>query len=170
VLINKDSKNILKIHTYNPSETKLLGEILGNSLNAGTIVELDGNLGAGKTVLVKGIARGLDIYEEPNSPTFVILSTYEGNKDLYHFDLYRLSTISELEDLNYLDYFYNEGITVVEWAERIKEAFPENTLKIRIEIPFERSEKNLDKRIITIKGDIKWLLSFKNTVEQALQI
>jgi len=162
--------NILNIKVENINETLLIGEIIGKTLNKGSVLALNGNLGAGKTVLVKGIARGLRVDEEPNSPTFVILNTYEGKYPLFHFDFYRLSSASELEDLNYLDYFYGDGITVVEWAERISEVFPQSSIIIEIEIPDETEDDNpTGLRNIRIKGEEKWLLLFKNTVEQALQ-
>lgn len=164
------NKNTINLKVINIKETLLIGEILGQTLANGSIVALNGNLGAGKTVLVKGIAKGLGIQEEPNSPTFVILNTYEGKYPLYHFDFYRLSSESELEDLNYLDYFYGSGITVVEWAEKIKEAFPQDCIKIDIEIPGDiETSSPVELRNIRIKGEEKWLLLFKNMVEQALQ-
>lgn len=151
-------------------ETLQIGEIIGRTAQQGTIIALNGDLGAGKTVLVKGIAKGLEIEEEPNSPTFVILQTYSGKHPLYHFDFYRLSSASELEDLNFEDFFYGQGVTVVEWAERISEVFPQYSINIDIEIPDESNNDGpVQSRNITIKGEEKWLLSFRNTVEQALQ-
>ena len=165
--IEKESENSLKIYSENPDNTRLIGQLFGNMIDKGSIIQLDGYLGAGKTVFVKGIASGLGIDEDPNSPTFVILSVYEGEMPLFHFDFYRLSKIDELEDLNYRDYFYDDGITVVEWAENIPEAFPGNSIKINIAVPMENGAET--DRIITIKGEKQWLLSFRNTVEQALQ-
>ena len=162
--------NILNLKVNNIKETILIGELIGKTLSKGSIIALNGNLGAGKTVLVKGIARGLGVDEEPNSPTFVILNTYEGKYPLFHFDFYRLSSASELEDLNYKDYFYNDGISVVEWAERIKDVFPDSAICIEIEIPDNiENDSPVEVRDIRIKGEEKWLLLFKNTVEQALQ-
>lgn len=161
------SDDCLKIFSENPDNTRQIGQLLGNLINKGSVIQLDGYLGAGKTVFVKGLARGLGLDEEPNSPTFVILSVYEGKLPLFHFDFYRLSKIEELEDLNYRDYFYDEGITVVEWAENIPEAFPDQSIMIKITGPMENGgEKD---RIITIKGEKQWILSFRNSVEQALQ-
>ena len=168
--IENAKSNILHLTVRSIDETILIGELLGKTLKKGSIIALNGNLGAGKTVLAKGIARGLGVEQEPNSPTFVILNTYEGKYPLYHFDFYRLSTASELEDLNYKDYFYGDGITVVEWAERIKDVFPDARLSIKIEIPDNiENDDSAQLRDIRIKGEEKWLLSFKNTVEQALQ-
>jgi len=170
VYIDDVQNNVLNLKVNNINETILIGELIGKTLDKGSIVALNGDLGAGKTVLVKGIAGGLGVEEEPNSPTFVILNTYEGKYPLFHFDFYRLSSENELEDLNYKDYFFNDGITVVEWAERIKEVFPENTITIEIEIPEKIDDDNpIELRDIRIKGGEKWLLLFKNTAEQALQ-
>ncbi len=163
----KDGAVVIK--TGSVKETLQIGEIIGSTVKQGSIIALNGNLGAGKTVLVKGIARGLDIEEEPNSPTFVILQTYSGKYPLYHFDFYRLSSFSELDDLNFEDFFYGQGVTVVEWAERISEVFPEYSIMINIEITENDNENPVENRSITIKGEKKWLLSFKNMVEQALQ-
>jgi tRNA threonylcarbamoyladenosine biosynthesis protein TsaE len=91
-------------------DTLKLGEIIGKSINPGSIIALVGDLGAGKTVLVKGIARGLGVEEEPNSPTFVIMNSYEGRIPLYHFDLYRLSDEDELFAIGYEEYFYGDGV------------------------------------------------------------
>lgn len=159
--------NCLKIYSENPDNTRQVGQLLAKLIGKGSIIQLNGYLGAGKTVFVKGLARGLGLDEEPNSPTFVILSVYEGAVPLFHFDFYRLSKMEELEDLNYRDYFYDEGVTVVEWAENIPDAFPDHSIKIKITLPMENG--NETDRIITIKGEKQWLLSFRNTVEQALQ-
>lgn len=170
MFIEELEKNKLKIIVQRIEETLVVGESIGKTAKKGEIIALNGNLGAGKTVLVKGIAKGLEISEEPNSPTFVILNTYEGKYPLYHFDFYRLNTESDLEDLNYTDFFYGEGVSVVEWAKRISEVFPENCIKIDIEITENTdNDTQSQKRIISITGEEEWLSLFKNTVEQALQ-
>lgn len=165
--IDFDTENSLKIFSEKQEDTHRIGELMGGSLPKGSIIELNGNLGAGKTVFVKGIASGMKLDEEPNSPTFVILSVYEGKIPLFHFDFYRLSRLEELEDLNYRDFFYDDGVTVVEWAEKIPDAFPNGTIGIKITAPMENGDET--DRIITIKGEKQWILSFRNTVEQALQ-
>ncbi|MCH8013251.1 MAG: tRNA (adenosine(37)-N6)-threonylcarbamoyltransferase complex ATPase subunit type 1 TsaE, partial [Candidatus Dadabacteria bacterium] len=109
----------LKIRLTNTNETLKLGEIIGKSLNPGSIIALVGDLGAGKTVLVKGIAKGLGVDEEPNSPTFVIMNQYEGRIPLYHFDLYRVSSEEELFGIGYDEFFFGEGVAAVEWADRV---------------------------------------------------
>jgi tRNA threonylcarbamoyladenosine biosynthesis protein TsaE len=159
----------LKIRLKNTNETLKLGEIIGKSLNPGSIIALVGDLGAGKTVLVKGIAKGLGVDEEPNSPTFVIMNQYEGRIPLYHFDLYRVSSEEELFGIGYDEFFFGEGVAAVEWADRVQDVFPEHTIKIEIKIPEPGSEDSETIRDISIEGTSKWVLSFKNTAEQAFQ-
>jgi tRNA threonylcarbamoyladenosine biosynthesis protein TsaE len=159
----------LKMQLKNTNETLKLGEIIGKSLNPGSIIALVGDLGAGKTVLVKGIAKGLGVDEEPNSPTFVIMNRYEGRIPLYHFDLYRVSSEEELFGIGYDEFFFGEGVAAVEWADRVQDIFPEHTIKIEIKIPELGSEDSETIRDISIEGTSKWVLSFKNTAEQAFQ-
>jgi len=154
-------------HSSSEEHTIKLGELLGKLINPGTIIALKGGLGAGKTVFVKGIAKGLNVEEEPNSPTFVIMNAYEGRLPLYHFDLYRISGANELEGIGYEDCFYGKGVSVVEWADRAEEIFPESSLTVEISIPKE-GENNPDKlRKLKFRGKKQWLSSFKNSVEQA---
>ncbi len=160
-------KESVKIYLNSSEETLKLGEIIGKSLNPGSIIALVGDLGAGKTVLVKGIAKGLGTEEEPNSPTFVIMNYYEGDIPLYHFDLYRLSDEDELIGIGYDEYFFGNGVCAVEWADRIEEIFPDHTIKIDIKIPESDNNCSVTKRAINIEGNEEWVSSFKNTVEQA---
>ncbi len=150
------------ILSANDRDTVRIGEVLGRGLKGGEILALSGELGSGKTVLVKGIAKGLEIDEEPNSPTFVIMNVYEGRIPLYHFDLYRISRLGELEGIGYEEYFFGVGVTVVEWADRIPEVFPKEAIHIEIKILGE------NQREIKFKGDEEWLLLFKSMVERAL--
>ena len=143
--------------------------MLGRSLKPSDIVALKGELGAGKTVLVKGIAKGLDVKEEPNSPTFVIMNAYEGRIPLYHFDFYRVSGVYELEGIGYDDYFYGNGVTVVEWADRVDGVFPESAIWIEIKIPVKKNT-NSNVREINIEGEKKWLSLFRSMVERVLPI
>ena len=159
-------KESLEIHLNSSDETLKLGEIIGKSLNPGSIIALVGDLGAGKTVLVKGLAMGLGVDEEPNSPTFVIMNCYEGRMPLYHFDLYRLSDEDELMGIGYEDFFFGTGVSAVEWADRVEDIFPEHTINIEIKIPESDSDDSVTKRIIRIEGAKKWVSSFKNTAEQ----
>jgi len=159
----------IKIQLKNTKETLKLGEIIGKSLKPGNIIALVGDLGAGKTVLVKGIAKGLGVDEEPNSPTYVIMNSYEGRIPLYHFDLYRVSSEDELLGIGYDEFFFGDGVAAVEWADRVQGIFPEHTIKIEITIPKSDSEDSETTRDIIIEGTKEWVLSFKNTAEQAFQ-
>ena len=148
-----------------PEQTMLCGEIMGKLIPPGSVVGLTGDLGAGKTVFAKGLARGLGIEEEPNSPTFVIMNCYEGNVPLFHFDVYRLSGGAEFEDTGYEEFFYGDGVSVVEWADKVRDVLPGNAVIIDIQFPPQGDEES---RTIKVAGKEKWLLSFRNTAEQAL--
>jgi tRNA threonylcarbamoyladenosine biosynthesis protein TsaE len=156
-----------KIRVKSMDETLKLGEIIGKLLKPGTIIALKGELGAGKTVLVKGIARGLGAEEEPNSPTFVIMNCYEGRLPLYHFDLYRVADEDELIAMGYEEFFFGGGVAAAEWADRVPEIFPEDAIEIAISIPEGPGGELENTREINIKGIKEWVLSFKNTAEQA---
>lgn len=116
--------------TYHSDETERLGERLAKQLKAGDVITLEGDLGAGKTTFTKGIARGLGVQRVVNSPTFTIIKEYEGHLPLYHMDVYRLE--DQDEDLGFDEYFYGDGVTVVEWAQFIQEMLPEENLTITI--------------------------------------
>ena len=121
--------------TNSAAETKALGEKLASRLKAGDVVVLEGELGAGKSELARGIARGLGVTETVISPSFTILNVYEsGRCPLYHFDWYRLESEEELYELGMDEYLGGDGIAVVEWAERCPDAVPENVLRIRLEV------------------------------------
>ena len=121
--------------TNSAAETKALGEKLASRLKAGDVVVLEGELGAGKSELARGIARGLGVTETVTSPSFTILNVYEsGRCPLYHFDWYRLESEEELYELGMDEYLGGDGIAVIEWAERCPEAVPENVLRIRLEV------------------------------------
>ncbi len=123
----------LEITTRKPAETIRFGMKLAHCLGPGDILCLLGNLGSGKTTFVKGIAKGLRIDPKAvNSPTFVLLNLYRGRLALHHFDLYRIEQAKELFYLDYEEYFYGQGITVVEWAERLKNFLPAEFLKIEL--------------------------------------
>ncbi len=159
----------LTLHTKNEQQTIRLGELIGKSVEPGTIIALKGELGAGKTVFAKGIAKGLEVVEEPNSPTFVIMNSYMGRKPLFHFDLYRISSPDELFDIGYEECFYGNGVSVVEWADRLPEVIPENSIWVEFRVPKNIDDENKTIREIIIEGKQKWLSSFKNTAEQALR-
>lgn len=122
----------LILASRSPDETEALGERIGRAMEPETVVALIGDLGAGKTTLTKGIARGLDVPDLVHSPTFTLIHEHSGRLPIYHFDLYRLDTPEQIEDLGYEDYFYGGGVTVVEWAEKIQGLLPADRLEIRI--------------------------------------
>lgn len=120
--------------TFSPEETAELGRRFGEAAQPGDVFAITGDLGVGKTVFTKGIAEGLGITEIVNSPTFTILQIYEsGRLPLYHFDVYRIAEAEEMEEIGYEDCFYGEGLTLVEWGERIAELLPDGCRRISIE-------------------------------------
>ncbi len=156
----------MEIRVTDADDTIKLGEIIGKTLTPGSIIALRGDLGAGKTVLVKGIARGLGIKDEPVSPTFVIMNAYEGVIPLYHFDLYRISGADELMGIGADEFLFGEGVSAVEWAERVDEILPEYTIYIDIKIA-EPDNGSENTREIRIEGKKEWVSSFRSTAEQA---
>ena len=136
--------------SFGPEDTFALGQALGQMAAPGEIYTLDGDLGTGKTVLTQGLAAGLGITEHVNSPTFTIVQEYEGGRlPLYHFDVYRIGNVEEMDEIGYEDYFYGNGVCLIEWADLIREILPLNCIRIRIE---KDLEKGFDYRRITIKG------------------
>lgn len=112
---------------------------LGEAAEPGTVYTLVGDLGVGKTVLTQGLAEGLGITEAVNSPTFTILQVYEeGRLPLYHFDVYRIGDVEEMDEIGYEDYFYGDGVCLIEWANLIEEILPEKYTEIRIEKDLEK--------------------------------
>ena len=137
------------VETNSEKETWELGKQLAESAKSGQVFSLIGDLGVGKTVLTKGMAAGLGISEPVNSPTFTILQVYEeGRLPFYHFDVYRIADLEEMDEIGYEDYFYGDGICLVEWANLIEELMPENTVRITIEKDLERG---FDFRRITVE-------------------
>ena len=138
------------IETETPEETFALGQKIGRAATPGQVYTLTGDLGVGKTVFTQGVASGLGITEPVNSPTFTIVQVYEeGRLPFYHFDVYRIGDIEEMEEIGYDDYFFGEGICLIEWAELIEEILPENRISITIEKDLSRG---FDYRRITIEG------------------
>ena len=137
------------METGTPEETFLLGKKLGEMAEPGMIYCLDGDLGTGKTVFTQGFAAGLGIDEPVNSPTFTILQQYDGGRmPLYHFDVYRIGDVEEMEEIGCEDCFYGEGVCLIEWAEKVEEIIPPEALHIRIEKDLSRG---LDYRKITVE-------------------
>ena len=130
------------LHIANEKETEALGERIGKTVAAGTVIALIGDLGTGKTTLTKSIARGLGVTETVTSPTFNIIREYKsGRIPLYHFDVYRIGDPDEMFELGYEEYFYGDGICVVEWADIIEELLPEDAVIIRIERGADEEER-----------------------------
>ena len=140
----------MKIESNSAEETFALGKQCGEKAAAGQVYCLYGDLGVGKTVFTKGFAAGLGIKEPVSSPTFTILQVYdEGRLPFYHFDVYRIGDIEEMEEIGYDDYFYGNGICLIEWANLIEEILPEQIIEITIE---KNLEKGFDYRKITLEG------------------
>lgn len=137
------------IETHDPEETFEVGRKIGMNAKPGQIYTLTGDLGVGKTVFTQGVAAGLGITEPVNSPTFTIIQEYEdGRLPFYHFDVYRIGNLEEMEEIGYDDYFFGQGICLIEWAELIEEILPEK----RIEVTIEKDlEKGFEYRKITIE-------------------
>lgn len=139
----------MKYETRSEQETYALGEKIGKEAQAGDIYALLGDLGVGKTVFTKGLAKGLGIGEHISSPTFTILQVYdEGRLPLYHFDVYRIGDPEEMDEIGYEDCFFGQGISLVEWANLIEELMPAQTKWIRIE---KDLSEGFDFRRITIE-------------------
>ncbi len=135
--------------TYSREETFLLGKSLGLAARPGNIYTLTGDLGVGKTVFTQGFAAGLGITEPVNSPTFTILQIYEeGRLPFYHFDVYRIGDIDEMDEIGYEDCFYGKGACMIEWAELVEELIPAYARRITIE---KNLDKGLDYRLIKIE-------------------
>ena len=141
----------IKIYeTWSAEETSALSEKIATDAEAGTVFTLTGDLGVGKTVFTQGFAKGLGIEEPVNSPTFTIVQVYdEGRLPFYHFDVYRIGDVDEMDEIGYEDYFYGDGISMVEWANLIEEIIPEDAVKITIE---KDLSKGVDYRKITVEG------------------
>lgn len=135
--------------TFSPEETFELGATIGREVKAGEVYTLTGELGVGKTVFTQGIAAGLDITEPVSSPTFTIVQVYgEGRLPFYHFDVYRIGDVEEMDEIGYEDYFYGDGLCMIEWGNLIEEILPEERCEVIIE---KDLEQGLDYRRITVR-------------------
>lgn len=123
---------MLKYNTHSVEETLIIGEKLGRLLRRGNIVCLSGDLGAGKTAFTQGMAKGLEVSDYVTSPTYTIINEYEGRLSLYHFDVYRLNDVSEMYELGYEEYFFGDGVVVLEWADVVRDIIPKERLWITI--------------------------------------
>lgn len=137
------------IESFSAKETFFVGKEIGQNATPGSVYTLIGDLGVGKTVFTQGVADGLGIKEPISSPTFTILQVYEeGRLPFYHFDVYRIGDVEEMEEIGYEDCFYGEGICFIEWANLIEEILPEKYTQVTIE---KDLEKGFDYRKITIE-------------------
>ena len=137
------------IETRSPEETFRLGEELGRKAVPGQVFTLTGDLGVGKTVFTQGLAKGLGIEEPVNSPTFTIVQVYEeGRLPFYHFDVYRIGDVEEMEEVGFEDYEMGDGVSLIEWADLIEEILPEKRTRILIE---KDLEQGFDYRKITVE-------------------
>ena len=136
------------IETNSPEETFRVGKELGEKAYAGQVFTLTGDLGVGKTVFTQGLAKGLGIEEPVNSPTFTIVQEYDGGRlPFYHFDVYRIGDVEEMEEVGFDDYVMGEGVSLIEWADLIREILPDKRTEILIE---KNLERGFDYRRITV--------------------
>ena len=142
-------RDVKVIETHSPEETFAFGKLLGEQAVPGQVLCLDGDLGVGKTVFTQGFAAGLAIDGPVNSPTFTIVQVYEeGRLPLYHFDVYRIGDVEEMDEIGYEDYFYGEGVALIEWSTLIEEIIPETAIHVTIE---KDVEQGFDYRRITVE-------------------
>lgn len=146
----RDGNGMMVIETGSPEETFAFGERIGRESRPGQIYTLIGGLGVGKTVFTQGVARGLGITEPVSSPTFTIVQIYDsGRMPFYHFDVYRIGDVEEMEEIGYEDCFYGEGLCLIEWANLIEEILPKHYIRITIE---KDLKKGFDYRKITVES------------------
>lgn len=136
-----------KHDTFSEEETYQLGVRLARLLGPGRAVSLEGDLGAGKTALVKGIAKGLGVRDTITSPTFTLVNTYEGDVTLHHFDVYRIDDPEELYEIGWEEYFNPNDVCIVEWGDRVPQMLPADVMRIRI----IRDETQFNKRTIIVE-------------------
>ena len=135
--------------TFSAEETEKLGEQIGREAKPGEVYTLIGDLGVGKTLFTQGIAKGLEITEPICSPTFTIVQEYEeGRMPFYHFDVYRIGDVEEMDEIGYEDYVYGEGVSLIEWANLIEELLTEQYTEIHID---KDLSKGFDYRLITVE-------------------
>ncbi len=152
--------SLRSLTSHSPEETKTIAGKLGSFLEKGDILSLTGDLGAGKTCFVQGLARALDLDLNITSPTFTLIKEYSGHLPLYHFDAYRLSSPQELIELGYEEYFFNSGVTVVEWGDRVASLFPQDFL----EIEFHRLDGN-NRRLLIKPHNNKWKVKVERWIK-----
>lgn len=148
--------------TKSVAETEALGRRVSALLQAGDVVCLFGNLGSGKTCLVRGICSGFDSSDDVSSPTFTIINEYAGELPIYHFDFYRLENEEEIFDLGYEEYFYGDGVCLIEWAERAQSLYPKQRIEIFLEPIFETGKESWRRIIIRAIGENEWLRDWEH--------
>lgn len=131
-----------------PEDTEELGFYLGNIIKVGSIICLTGDLGVGKTEFVKGFAKGVGVDDYVTSPTFTIINEYNGRMPVYHFDVYRINSVEEMYETGYEEYFFGEGVSIIEWADLIQEIIPEENITVHIS---KDLSEGLNFRSISIK-------------------
>ena len=131
--------------TQSEKETFELGEKFAENLNTGDVVALFGELGSGKTRMIQGICSGLGVQELVSSPTFTLINQYYGRVTVYHFDFYRLSSIEEVRNIGSEEYFYNNGVSLIEWADRIADLLPPKRYEIILDHVFDENSQNIRK-------------------------
>ena len=146
--ISKPGPLSLKLISSSSEGTQKIGKRLGKKIPKGSILLLNGDLGSGKTTFIKGIARGLKIGQtEVSSPTFVLMNVYHGRLPLFHFDLYRLNDIEEISSIGYDEFLYDDGVSVIEWADRLGKYLPKEYLKV------ELKHKEINERVVQLSAN-----------------
>ncbi len=136
---------MMRIPSTSPEQTVAIGRRLGGALGCGAVVSLEGPLGAGKTTLVKGLAEALGVEDPVTSPSFTLVCSYSGRRDLHHVDLYRLEALAEIEDLGLAELMGGEAVTVVEWGDKARSLLPDDAVRVRVDL-----EGGV--RVVTIEG------------------
>jgi len=139
--VRKASKKTYTVISHNLELTRNIGQEIGRRVHAGSVIALCGDLGAGKTVFAQGVAAGLEVETSVTSPTFIIINEHEGRCPFYHIDTYRLLSSDDMRNLGYEEYFYGDGVTVVEWAQKIEDLLPEEYLRVELEVLGESDRK-----------------------------
>ncbi|WP_326908228.1 tRNA (adenosine(37)-N6)-threonylcarbamoyltransferase complex ATPase subunit type 1 TsaE [Sedimentibacter sp. MB31-C6] len=154
----------MKIHINNLKDTEKIGKIISNILEEGTVICLDGDLGAGKTTLTQFIAKEFGVNGYITSPTFTIIKEYNGRLPLYHMDVYRIGSEVEMYDLGYDEYIYSNGVTIIEWSINIKNMLPENRINIEIQRIDEKSRMfNITGKGTTYERLTEELINYEST-------
>jgi tRNA threonylcarbamoyladenosine biosynthesis protein TsaE len=158
--MNKETSQV-SVVSSNPEETFFIGKIIGEHLTKGDVLALMGELGTGKTCFTHGVARGMGVPERfrITSPSFTLINEYEGRMNLYHFDLYRLQGSQDMGDLGYEEYLFGEGVSVIEWADKIKDVISQEALRIS----FKYLDEN--RREIVISGQKKRIAQILNALK-----